>query len=57
MNYELENLIENGADANEIGEFLWEYHREKFNGRYFYVNNLRLYPVIEDGKIEGWEFD
>lgn len=43
--------------AEEIGEYLWENYREQFNGKYFVVNGERLYPVIENGVIESWEFD
>lgn len=55
--YELENLIAEGAGVYEIGEFMWTYCRRQFNGRYFIVDGKRLYPVIEDGGIVGWEFD
>lgn len=57
MDFELENMIEEGATAEEIGEFMWTYCRNRFNGRYFYVDNKRLYPIVEDGEIISWEFD
>lgn len=57
MNYELENMIEEGATAEEIGEYMWAYCRRQFNGRYFNIDGQRLYPVIEDGEIINWEFD
>lgn len=41
----------------EIGEWMWENHREEFNGKFFYVLGKRLYPVIERGAIVSWEFD
>lgn len=55
--YELEEMIEEGATAEEIGEYMREYCRRQFNGKYFVVDNKRLYPIIEDGEIIGWEFD
>lgn len=57
MDFELENMIVDGATAEEIGEYLWAYCRRQFNGKYFVVDNKRLYPIIEDGEIIGWEFD
>lgn len=57
MNYELENMIAEGATAEEIGEFMWAYCRRQFNGKYFVVDGQRLYPVVEDGEIISWEFD
>ena len=57
MNYELENMIAEGATADEIGEYMWAYCRRQFNGRYFIVDGQRLYPIVEDGEIISWEFD
>lgn len=52
MNYEFDNMT-----PNEIGEYLWDNCREEYNGKYFMVNNERLYPMYEGGVIVGWEFD
>lgn len=41
----------------EIGEYLWENNREEFNGKFFWVDNKRLYPIVERGVIVDWEFD
>lgn len=57
MNYELENMIADDASADEIGEYLWEYCRRQFNGKYFVIDDKRLYPVVEDGEITSWEWD
>lgn len=57
MEMELYNLIEDGATADEIGEWMFENCRREFNGKFFIVNGDRLYPVIEDGSIAGWEWD
>ena len=58
MNYELEEMIENGATADEIGEYMWLNCRKKLvSKKYFVVNGKRLYPIMSGNAIIGWEWD
>lgn len=57
IDYELEEMFADGATDEEIGEYMWEYHRKEFNGKFFAINGKQLYPIIEDENIIGWELD
>lgn len=58
VDYELEEMLEDGSSADEIGEYLWIYRKDLWRKRYFDVNGRRLYPVVnDDHEIIGYEWD
>lgn len=58
MDFELEQMIEDGASVEEIFEYVSIYRQDLWMGKYFDIDGRRLYINRDkDGEIIGFDWD